>query len=78
MSCPVVAGRPLGRTARRCQVVDEVGYGPDALVDQGDKINPNSLTGDGSTFSWRSNGEARIRLSAPAGPPANATHAPPA
>ena len=40
-----------------CQVVDETAYGPNTLLDQGDQIDPQSLTLDGTTLSWTNNGE---------------------
>jgi hypothetical protein len=42
-----------------CQVVEEVDYGPKTLLDQSDTIDPKSLTLDGTTLSWRNNGETR-------------------
>ena len=35
-----------------CQVVDETAYGPNTVLDQGDQIEPESLTLDGTTLSW--------------------------
>jgi hypothetical protein len=42
-----------------CQVVDETAYGPNTLLDQGDTIDPKSLTLDGTTLSWHNNGETK-------------------
>jgi hypothetical protein len=42
-----------------CQVVDEVAFGPSTELDRSDKIDSKSLTLDGSTLSWRNNGETK-------------------
>jgi hypothetical protein len=38
-----------------CQVVDEVAFGPNTLLDRSNKIDPKSLTLHGTTLSWRTN-----------------------
>jgi hypothetical protein len=47
------------QATRPCQVVDETAFGSNTLLDQGDQIDPQSLTLDGSTLSWRNNGETK-------------------
>ena len=42
-----------------CQVVNEVTFGSNTLLDQGDQVDPKSLTLDGSTVTWRNNGETK-------------------
>jgi hypothetical protein len=48
-----------GSTPSPCQVVAAVAFGPNTLLDQGDQIDPKSLSLDGSTLSWRDNGETK-------------------
>jgi hypothetical protein len=46
-------------TTPDCQVVDEVAYGPNQLLDLSHQVDPDSLNLNGSSLSWRNNGETK-------------------